>query len=127
MDKKTYALVHGAFGAAESFAVLWYQLLPQLWDFATDLTSMMRPAWAKDEIIVTIVFVLFTSILTTIQEIPWSLYYTFVLEEKHGFNKTTLSLFVTDTIKSVRLPFSWAPPQSGRPVALHLPGTARKV
>src|SRR5690349_6060106 len=33
--------------------------------------------------------------------IPWSLYFTFVVEEKHGFNKQTLKLFITDIIKTI--------------------------
>lgn len=31
--------------------------------------------------------------------LPWAYFYTFVVEEAHGFNKTTKSLFVTDTLK----------------------------
>lgn len=31
---------------------------------------------------------------------PFSLYSTFVVEEKHGFNKQTLSLYLVDTLKS---------------------------
>ena len=30
---------------------------------------------------------------------PCSIYQTFVLEEKHGFNKTTWKLFIADLIK----------------------------
>lgn len=37
--------------------------------------------------------------VSSIPGIPLSAYQTFVLEEKHGFNKTTPGLFVTDTIK----------------------------
>lgn len=33
--------------------------------------------------------------------LPWSLYRTFVIEERHGFNKQTLGLYISDTIKSV--------------------------
>ena len=33
-------------------------------------------------------------------DLPFSLYSTFVLEEKFGFNKQTLTLFFTDMIKS---------------------------
>jgi len=35
--------------------------------------------------------------------LPWELYHTFVLEERHGFNKQTLALFFTDKIKSLLL------------------------
>lgn len=31
---------------------------------------------------------------STITSLPWSLYYTFVLEEKHGFNKQVLFIKV---------------------------------
>ena len=33
--------------------------------------------------------------------LPFSLYGTFVVEQKHGFNKQTLGLFCIDTVKSV--------------------------
>ena len=32
--------------------------------------------------------------------LPFSVYQTFVLEQKHGFNKTTPALFLTDLLKS---------------------------
>jgi STE24 endopeptidase len=37
--------------------------------------------------------------ISSITSIPLSLYSTFVIEERHGFNKSTLKLFITDTIK----------------------------
>ena len=33
--------------------------------------------------------------------LPFSLYGTFVVEQKHGFNKQTLGLFFLDIVKSV--------------------------
>ncbi len=38
-----------------------------------------------------------------ILSIPFSIYHTFVLEEKYGFNKTTVKTFITDIIKSLIL------------------------
>jgi STE24 endopeptidase len=38
--------------------------------------------------------------LTLIPDLCWSYYHTFVLEAKHGFNKTTVNTWVTDHIKS---------------------------
>jgi STE24 endopeptidase len=40
------------------------------------------------------------SIIGSFLNIPYSLYNTFVIEEKYGFNKTTKSLFAKDMIKS---------------------------
>ncbi len=36
---------------------------------------------------------------STITSLPWNIYYTFVLEEKHGFNKQTFGFFIKDNIK----------------------------
>lgn len=41
--------------------------------------------------------------LKLILSLPFSLYATFVIEEKFGFNKTTLTLFFADLIKSIVL------------------------
>lgn len=42
--------------------------------------------------------------------LPWSAYSTFVLEARHGFNKTSPHTFVTDTLKSVLLGLLLIPP-----------------
>lgn len=50
---------------------------------------------------VTIIFYLLDSAKDLVLGIPFSLYSTFVIEQKHGFNKQTLGLFFMDVIKSV--------------------------
>jgi len=52
------------------------------------------------QILQSIAFVFILFFLSTIPTLPLSVYQTFVLEEKHGFNKTTPSLFVIDFFKS---------------------------
>ena len=47
-----------------------------------------------------IAFVFTLFFVSSLPSLPFSVYQTFVLEEKHGFNKTTPTLFVTDLIKS---------------------------
>ena len=54
------------------------------------------------------VFILF--FLSSIPTLPLSVYATFVLEEKHGFNKTTPKLFVTDLFKGWALAFGLGAP-----------------
>lgn len=44
-----------------------------------------------------------TSLFGTILGLPFSLYRTFVIEERHGFNKQTLALFFTDMLKSTAI------------------------
>jgi STE24 endopeptidase len=47
-----------------------------------------------------IVFVFLMFLISSIPTLPLQAYGTFVLEEKHGFNKTTPMLFVTDLLKT---------------------------
>ncbi|MFZ5524028.1 MAG: M48 family metallopeptidase [Pseudomonadota bacterium] len=42
-------------------------------------------------------------LLSSLLETPFSLYRTFVIEARFGFNKTTLVLYLTDTLKSLAL------------------------
>ena len=46
-------------------------------------------------------FLLYVTIINTITGLPWQLYNTFVIEERHGFNKQTLSFFFKDNIKKL--------------------------
>lgn len=39
--------------------------------------------------------------MSTIVNIPFSLYSTFVVEQRHGFNKQTIGLFFTDMLKQL--------------------------
>lgn len=42
-----------------------------------------------------------TSLIGTITNLPFSIYSTFVIEEKYGFNKTTQATFIMDLIKGL--------------------------
>jgi STE24 endopeptidase len=41
----------------------------------------------------------YAMVFSLVIDFPWSMYYTFVIEEKHGFNKQTLGFFIKDTVK----------------------------
>lgn len=43
------------------------------------------------------------SLASALPSIPWSYYSTFVLEEKHGFNKSTRKLWIMDQLKTYAL------------------------
>lgn len=55
------------------------------------------------EISQTLLFIFGFNILSTVLSLPISYYNTFVLEEKFGFNKQTLKLWVTDMLKGQML------------------------
>lgn len=68
------------------------------------------PTRFSGEISHSIVFVLTFIIIQQVLSLPTSIYSTFVLEEKFGFNKQTPKVFVTDILKSQMLAFILAPP-----------------
>lgn len=50
-----------------------------------------------------VAFLLAFSAISFVLSLPWSVYSTFVLEEKFGFNKSTPKLFITDRVKGLVL------------------------
>ncbi|MDC0036894.1 M48 family metallopeptidase [bacterium] len=53
------------------------------------------------ELITGVVYMLGLGLLMGVLSLPFSLYSTFVIEEKYGFNKTTFSTFFGDLLKSL--------------------------
>jgi STE24 endopeptidase len=60
--------------------------------------ALLRP-FIQNEIFLTLAFFGVLMIASDILTIPFQWYSTFVIEEKYGFNKTTLKTFVTDKLK----------------------------
>ncbi|KAG0146678.1 hypothetical protein CROQUDRAFT_657028 [Cronartium quercuum f. sp. fusiforme G11] len=84
--------------------------IANLWNYAVELANRWDqssvPSKLKigtGEIAVSLFFVTLLSLTGMITSIPANLYKTFVLEEKHGFNKQTFSLWVSDFIKTTIL------------------------
>lgn len=57
-----------------------------------------------------IAFVTVLYFTSSIPSLPLSIYQTFVLEERHGFNKTTPGLFVADLVKGWAVGFAIGTP-----------------
>jgi len=55
------------------------------------------------EIITGLIFISILMLLLNIIEIPFSVYDTFVIEEKYSFNKTTVKTYITDILKTMLL------------------------
>uniref|UniRef100_A0A0N5ALC2 CAAX prenyl protease n=1 Tax=Syphacia muris TaxID=451379 RepID=A0A0N5ALC2_9BILA len=48
-----------------------------------------------------IIFASVTAVIETVLGLPWEYYLTFVIEEKHGFNKQTVPFFFKDKLKKL--------------------------
>lgn len=77
--------------------------MPKTWGITGVWLARYFPSWFQGEIGHTLVFFFVFNLITTILSLPLSYYNTFVLEEKFGFNKQTVKLWVTDILKSQAL------------------------
>jgi len=98
--KAKFSIVEGLWDQIQNLAFIHFDVLPKLWSFTGDILLRFAPARFTGEISHSIVFVLGFMAAQQVLSLPARLYYTFVLEEKYGFNKQTPKLFITDMIKT---------------------------
>tara|TARA_R110000868_G_scaffold259361_11_gene517475 strand:- start:12329 stop:13561 length:1233 start_codon:yes stop_codon:yes gene_type:complete len=60
-------------------------------------------SWGFEELVTGLFFIVILMVAKSIISLPFSLYSTFVIEEKFGFNKTSPKTFVLDLIKGMLL------------------------
>ena len=96
VDKIRFQMISQLYKLIEGIAFLLSGFLPYIWDVSLGI-------YDKGEIGTSLVFLGITTVIGTITELPFELYFTFQIEKKHGFNKQTLSLFFTDKVKSLFL------------------------
>ncbi|KAK4203884.1 peptidase family M48-domain-containing protein [Triangularia verruculosa] len=108
--KAKFSLINGLYGQIQNFAFYHFDVLPKLWSWSGNLLLRFAPTRFTGEISQSIVFILAFIFIHQAVSLPSSIYQTFVLEEKFGFNKQTPKLFVTDMIKSNLLAVVLTPP-----------------
>jgi len=76
-----------------------------IWTFGGGLELLDQTArgYQLDPIYTGILVIFSLMIISALLDLPFSLYSTFVLEEKFGFNRTTLKIFFTDMLKGALL------------------------
>jgi len=95
-DKAHYSLIKGLYGQIKQTLYITALVTPWFWTLSRSVASSYG---FQGEYYETAVFLTITSLFELIIGQPWSLYSTFVLEEKHGFNKMSLGFYIKDTIK----------------------------
>ncbi|KAM5555450.1 hypothetical protein ABKV19_023395 [Rosa sericea] len=90
-------------------AILFFRVLPWFWKKSGDLV-VLAGLNAENEILHTLTFLGGMMIWSKIKKLPFSLYSTFVIEARHGFNKRTIWLFFRDLFKGICISFILAPP-----------------
>lgn len=104
-DKAKFSLIAGLYrqilDTVQIQSALYY---PWAWSFAGQ--AIQKFGYGPEyQISQSIVFVVVLTLTSMIPTLPLGLYQTFVLEEKHGFNKTTPGLYVADMLKGWAIGF----------------------
>lgn len=73
--------------------LIYHDFIAQVWDFTESINPFL------DEVSTSCIWLIILQFINTINELPFQIYYTFVLEERFGFNKQTPGFFVWDKIK----------------------------
>lgn len=101
--KAEFGFVSSLYGQVQNYGIIYYDVLPKLWSLTGIWLTRYLPASYSGEIIHTLIFFFTFNIITTALNLPISYYNNFVVEEKFGFNKQTVKLWVTDMLKGQAL------------------------
>eukprot|EP01041_Mallomonas_annulata_P011346 gene11345-23739_t len=109
-DRFSFGLIESILMFIEGQTLILMGWLPLAWDFSISLANRWgvfayTSSQLQEEIVVTIIFVCLLTLHDTIIGLPFSLYSTFVIEQRHGFNKSTLALYVRDKLLGLGLGF----------------------
>ena len=94
-DQTRFSFLTSAFSFVISFSMLLFNGFG--W-----IDSILRPFF-HNEIFIALAFFGVIILASDILTLPFQWYSTFVIEEKYGFNKTTIKLFITDKLKGYAL------------------------
>jgi STE24 endopeptidase len=107
-DKSSFGLAESLIMFIEGISLIFAGYLPFVWDGAGSIATYLglispNNSMQYVEIVTTVAFVFLLTLHDTFISLPFSLYRTFVIEQKHGFNKSTLLLFIRDKLLSLTL------------------------
>ncbi|KAI8498707.1 CAAX prenyl protease 1 [Branchiostoma belcheri] len=98
LDKNGFSFWAGLYSQLEMTVILLLGGIPFLWRKSGDVTGYFGYG-PEYEILQSVMFVLLGTVFSTVTGLPWGLYSTFVIEDRHGFNKQTLGFYFKDLAK----------------------------
>ncbi|XP_073281823.1 CAAX prenyl protease 1 homolog isoform X2 [Primulina huaijiensis] len=109
IDKSHFHFVHELVTILMDSAILSFGVLPWFWKMSGEFL-LYAGLNAENEILHTLAFLAGVMFWSQLTDLPFSLYSTFVIEARHGFNKQTIWLFIRDMIKGIALAVVIGPP-----------------
>jgi len=97
LEKTRFSIVTSLYGALVLGLIIFGGFLPWMWNLLEGFWG--SSLWAQAGYLVAVTLVL------GIPDLPFDWYSTFKLEEKYGFNKSTLGLWISDKLKGTLIGF----------------------
>ncbi|KAF2266344.1 CaaX prenyl protease [Lojkania enalia] len=108
--KAKFGFFSGIFNQLKSLAVLHYNVYPIVWGVAGSLLARYAPTRLSGEISQSLLFIYLFGLIDLVAGLPFAYYQHFILEEKFGFNKMTIKLWITDMLKGQLLSIAFGIP-----------------
>ncbi|KLO11963.1 hypothetical protein SCHPADRAFT_998491 [Schizopora paradoxa] len=108
-EKAKFGIFKGLVSQFLDSAILYYGVYAYLWQTAGDIITKYGYG-TEYEILQSNVYMALLVGISSLTSIPFSVYSTFVIEERHGFNKTTPKTFVLDILKGWLVAFALGAP-----------------
>lgn len=103
VDRENFGIFKGLFvDVLITVLQLYFGVLAFFWRQAENIVDYVGLD-RSNEILVTCAFLAILIAEGFVKDMPFKIYSTFVLEERHGFNKQTVGFFIKDNIKSLIL------------------------
>lgn len=104
-DYSRAKLLYAVYSALHSqlllLAAVHYNILPRLYAYC--YASAVEHSLMTTQMAASLLFVLLLGLAMQLLTLPGSLYYTLVIEQHHGFNRSSLLLYLRDTLLSTLL------------------------
>ncbi|KNC80373.1 hypothetical protein SARC_07273 [Sphaeroforma arctica JP610] len=91
-DKSRFSFFRQWFDIIETTLIFALGGLPFIWDWSGDALESMGLMATENEILRSILFIYAMQFYQLLVTLPWSLYFTFVVEERHAMNKCPVLL-----------------------------------
>lgn len=110
VDKAKFGFISGFYSLVQSSIILCCFLMPYFWDLSSHIMTskfgMTKSHTIEYEIFQSLLFTLITSVFGAVLGLPFSIYDTFVIEQRHGFNKQTAGFYTKDKLKKFLFTFT---------------------
>lgn len=116
IDKALFGFISGFYSQIQFTLTMYFYLMPYFWTLShkimTETFGLNRTGSLEWEIFQSLVFIFITSCASTFINLPISIYNTFVIEQRHGFNKQTAGFYAWDKSKKFLVSYLISAPVS---------------